>query len=195
MREARLWVFGVVMLAEVLLLAGLVLSVLGPAWRIWPPPGQRTWQFWTVWVETAVAFVGSVALAWLDYGSFVLDHVAWKVAGGILIVLGTVLADWGVRTLSSRTSRGLGGEFRRRGPYRWSRNPQYLGHTMVVLGFMLAFDSELLLISGLLGVACLIVTPLAEEPWLAERHGATYRAYRREVPRFMGRTHSGPEER
>jgi protein-S-isoprenylcysteine O-methyltransferase Ste14 len=179
--------FAAVLAAELFLLAALVWSIRRPRRRIWPPPGQRTWQFWSVWMATAVAFVGSIALAFLDYDSFVLDHVAWKWIGGALIVLGTALADWGVRTLTSRTSRGLVGEFRRRGPYRWTRNPQYLGHIAVVLGVMLAFDSVLVLVTGTLGIACILLTPIAEEPWLAERYGNEYQEYLRDVPRFLGR--------
>lgn len=182
--------FGLAFLTELALLASLIVSIYRPRFRIWPPPGQRTWQFWCVWVWTAVAFVSSVALAFLDHGSFVLDHVAWKVAGAALIVLGTALADWGVRTLTSRTSRGLGGAFKRRGPYRWSRNPQYLGHIAVVTGFILAFDSVHLAITGLLAIGCLVLAPLAEEPWLAGRYGEEYREYRRGVPRFLGRPRS-----
>lgn len=184
--EARLWTYALVLAAETLLLAGLIVSIVLPRHRIWPPPSERTWQFWSVWVATALAFVGSIALAFLDHGSFVLDALVWKVTGGALVFCGTALADWGVRTLTSRTSRGLGGLFKRRGPYRWSRNPQYVGHAMVTLGFMLAFDSVLLVVTGLLGIGCLLLTPLAEEPWLAERYGEAYCAYRREVPRYFG---------
>jgi protein-S-isoprenylcysteine O-methyltransferase Ste14 len=52
---------------------------------------------------------------------------------------------------------------------------------------MLAFDSTLVAVTGLLGIACLILTPMAEEPWLAERYGEEYQEFLREVPRFVGR--------
>ena len=183
----ELWLFAIVLAAEALLLAALLISILVPGHRVWPPPGPRTWQFAFTWGATAIAFLGSIGLAFADAGSFIFDGIGWKVGGGSLIVLGTALADWGVRTLTSHTSRGLGGEFKRRGPYRWSRNPQYVGHCMVVLGCMLAFDSFLLVLTGLLGIACLVLTPLAEEPWLEERYGESYRDYRHDVPRFFGR--------
>lgn len=183
------------MAAELFLLAALLVSIRWPRHRLWPPPGQRSWQFWSVWVATAVAFLGSAAAAFLDYGTFLFDHVLWRWIGGALIVLGTALADWGVRTLTSRTSRGLVGEFRWRGPYRWTRNPQYLGHMAVVLGVMLAFNSALVAVSGLLGIACLILAPLAEEPWLAERYGEEYQEYLRTVPRFLGRAREGSGRR
>ena len=175
------------MAAELFLLAAVIVSIRWPRQRMWPPPGQRSWQFWSIWVATAVAFLGSAGLAFLDYDSFVLDHVAWKWVGGTLIVLGTALADWGVRTLTSRTSRGLGGRFHWRGPYRWTRNPQYLGHMAFALGVMLAFDSTLLVVIGLIAIACLLLAPIAEEPWLAERYGEEYQEYLRAVPRFLGR--------
>lgn len=191
----RYAILAAVLAAELFLLVALLLSIRRPRRRVWPPPGQRSWQFWSVWVATAVAFLGSAALAFLDYGTFVLDHVGWKWTGGVLIVLGTALADWGVRTLTSRTSRGLGGAFHRRGPYRWTRNPQYLGHMAVVVGVMLAFDSTMVVVSGLLGIVCLILAPIAEEPWLAERYGEEYQEYLRTVPRFLGRERDGSGRR
>ena len=91
----RLAVFTIVLAAEAFLLTALLISIRRPRRRIWPPPAQRSWQFLSIWIATAVAFLGSVALAFLDHGSFLFDHVAWRWIGGALIVLGTALvAGW-----------------------------------------------------------------------------------------------------
>jgi protein-S-isoprenylcysteine O-methyltransferase Ste14 len=73
------------------------------------------------------------------------------------------------------------------GPYRWTRNPMYVGVTATLLGEALACWSLPLLIHALCTwtTMCLFVL-LYEEPALARRFGESYRAYRRTVPRWLG---------
>lgn len=181
------WLFALVIVAELVLLASLALSIARPAWRTWPPAGRWSRGFWWSWGWTVAAFAGAVPLAFLDYGSFVLDAVGWRWVGGALVVLGAGLSDWGVRSLTQATSAGLGGVFRVRGPYRWVRNPQYIGHALVIVGLAVGFDSTLLVVGAGLGVACLVLAVHAEERWLEERYGAEYAAYRARVPRWLPR--------
>lgn len=186
MRDATLVLFAISLGAELLLLGAVAASLAFPKHRIWPPPGPRSWQFLGTWLLTAIAFVAGAAVGFLDYGSFVLDAPVWRAAGLVLIALGAGLADWGVRTLGSRTSSGLGGRFRRRGPYRFSRNPQYVGDGLVVVGIVLLADSILVAVIAVFGLACLLLAPLAEERWLVETYGDEYQRYRRAVPRYLG---------
>lgn len=180
--------FVFVLLSEALLLAALVVSIVRPERRFWPPPdARRSWRWWAVWIATVVAIGGAIVLGILDWNTFVFDHRARYLVGGAAIALGLGLADWGVRTLGSRTSSGRGGEFRVAGPYRWTRNPQYMGDMLAMIGFAIVANSLEVWIAGLVGCVCLVLTPFAEEAWLAERYGEPYEAYRRRVPRFFGR--------
>jgi protein-S-isoprenylcysteine O-methyltransferase Ste14 len=97
----------------------------------------------------------------------VLDHPGWILAGAVVLALGAGLADWGVRTLGRRTSSGRGGEFSAAGPYRWTRNPQYLGDILMALGVVLVSDSWR--VAGGRGALCLLA-PLAEAV-AVERYG------------------------
>ncbi len=73
------------------------------------------------------------------------------------------------------------------GPYRWTRNPMYVGVTAVLLGEALACWSLPLLLHalGTWTTMCLFVL-LYEEPALTRRFGESYLAYRRAVPRWIG---------
>ncbi len=110
-------------------------------------------------------------MAIVDRGSFVFAHPTWRGVGIVLFGLGALLTDWGIRTLTSRTSQGLGGDLHTAGPYRFSR--------------VVGFDSQLAAIIAVGGIACLLYAPLAEEPWLEARYGNAYRDYVRGTPRYM----------
>ena len=71
------------------------------------------------------------------------------------------------------------------GPYRFTRNPQYVGDTALLLGLGIVANSELLWVTHALAALCFIVAPLSEEAWLAEQYGEEYERYRRKTPRFL----------
>ena len=71
------------------------------------------------------------------------------------------------------------------GPYRFTRNPQYLGDIVCFIGVSVIANSLLLWITHLLITLVFVVVPLAEEPWLEEQYGEKYREYRGRVRRFL----------
>ncbi len=74
------------------------------------------------------------------------------------------------------------------GPYRWVRNPIYVGAFLIVLGQAWLFLSPSLLLYAILlalGFHALVVG--YEEPTLRRRFGEDYEAYRRGVPRWLPR--------
>jgi len=72
------------------------------------------------------------------------------------------------------------------GPYRFSRNPMYIGVVTILLGWCVLWDSRTLLEYTLVvaGLFCLRVL-VVEEPWAAGAFGAEWQAYRAEVPRWI----------
>jgi protein-S-isoprenylcysteine O-methyltransferase Ste14 len=80
------------------------------------------------------------------------------------------------------------------GPYRWVRNPIYLGALLVVLGEAWLFTSPRLLAYAAAMAACfhLFVTGY-EERTLARRFGPAYLEYRRAVPRWLPRKPDAPQ--
>ncbi len=86
----------------------------------------------------------------------------------------------------ARTIIGLGDKLITTGPYRYSRNPQYMGDSVTMFAYMLFTNSVLVWIIGSLAIVLNILAPFAEEPWLEERFGDAYLEYKRRVPRFIG---------
>jgi protein-S-isoprenylcysteine O-methyltransferase Ste14 len=80
-----------------------------------------------------------------------------------------------------------------RGPYRHVRNPMITGVGTVILGEAVAFGSPSILTwFALFALGNAIYQPLFEEPGLVRRFGDRYRAYRREVPRWIPRRKPWP---
>ena len=107
-----------------------------------------------------------------------------------VVVVGVVLS-YRTITLFERagTTHKLAGENAAlvvEGPYRWSRNPMYMGLTLIVLGIAIYGGSVPFL---LVPVAFLLTLDLAFVPWEERRleaaFGDEYRAYRQRVRRWF----------
>jgi protein-S-isoprenylcysteine O-methyltransferase Ste14 len=73
------------------------------------------------------------------------------------------------------------------GIYRWSRNPLFVGWTLVLVGLGLARESAMVLFLALfLWVTFRLTLPLEEE-LLGRLYGEAYEAYRRRTHRYFGR--------
>ena len=74
----------------------------------------------------------------------------------------------------------------RDGPFRFTRNPMYLGMTLILLGIALLLGSLSPLLVPPLFMA--LITALfirREERWMEETFGESYRSYRRRVRRWL----------
>lgn len=74
------------------------------------------------------------------------------------------------------------------GLYRFSRNPMYVGVSLILWGWALLFRSRALVayaVIVMIGFHLRVV--LGEEPWLASTHGGRWDEYAARVPRWLGR--------
>ena len=120
------------------------------------------------------------------------------IAGMVVTAAGLAIALWCALAFAL-IGRGTPAPFdppRRlvaRGPYRFVRNPMYLGAVLALLGVALYYRSL-----ALLGYACafLLAAHLFvvgyEEPTLRRTFGSHYEAYRASVPRWVPRRPRGP---
>ena len=111
---------------------------------------------------------------------------AWVEIGAAVLLVGAPLGEWGVRTLNVHQTLGLEGTMLTKGPYSFTRNPQYVAEILIYVGVVLVTKSLMALIIGIIMMSWFFMAPFAEEPWLAKQFGKQYEEYRRKVPRFLG---------
>lgn len=140
-----------------------------------------------------VAGLGGAWLPWwlLTHGHSIPAPAAWEavpvIAAGAALYLWCV---WNFAAVGGGTP-GLWDAPSRvvaTGPYRWVRNPIYIGALLVVLGEAWLFMSlPLLAYAGAMAVFFHLFVTGYEERRLGRRFGRTYLEYRHEVPRWIPR--------
>lgn len=136
-----------------------------------------------------------IDLAWFAAGllldrSLPVPRLHARPLGVPLVLGGALLAGWAIATMrSARTTISPyepSTELVTEGPFRFSRNPIYLGGTLIYAGLALLLDrvGPVLLLPGLLATIGSGVIE-REERFLERRFGDRYRDYQRVVPRWL----------
>lgn len=116
-----------------------------------------------------------------------------QIAGMIIGTIGATIALWCIFTFAF-IGKGTPAPFdppRKlviRGPYRFVRNPMYIGAVLALLGAALFYGSlSILIYTGVFLLATHLFVVLYEEPTLRRTFGADYEAYCRRVSRWSPR--------
>lgn len=109
---------------------------------------------------------------------------------GLLIVLvSSTLIFWAVssaRKLRQAIDDKVSAETFKTGSYRFSRNPTYLGLTLLLIGFGLLANSLPIIIAAILAIVIVRYTALKEEEQaLEDKFGEKYREYQKNVRRWI----------
>ena len=110
--------------------------------------------------------------------------------GGAIFGLGLLLRVWSQVHLRYRlkSMRGL----TRGGPYRYVRNPVYVGNILILLGCCLLSElvwfAPIMLLYALAVYHCVV---RYEESHLLRKHGGDYEQFLRDVPRWVPRLPAG----
>lgn len=187
MDEVVTLLFTTTLMAEILLGACLIVSLVRPDARVWPPPDRDSWQYRVVWALTLISTAGVVLVGILDWNTTGLGQRLRLAIGAALAAGGLAFALWSVRTLGVHRSLGLKDTLVRAGPYHFTRNPQYVGDIVLLLGWAILCNADRTWLVSALAMAWFALAPFTEEPWLRAQYGEAYDAYRRDVPRFLGR--------
>jgi protein-S-isoprenylcysteine O-methyltransferase Ste14 len=147
---------------------------------------------WIVRIPTPVWLLGLIVAALLVDLAFELPAVAaHRPAGAVLIAAGVALSVWAALTFrrqraeivpSSETHRALVAT----GPFRFSRNPMYLGSLFVGVGAaLLAGTWPMWLVPATLFLLQNFVIIPFEERSMGRTFGDAYRDYRSRVRRWL----------
>lgn len=179
------WIFALDLISLYILLVGISLSVLVPAKRIWPPLKKKSWQYVLSWSFYSFSFVANGSLMILDWNEWIMTGIYRFFIAGPLVVIGGTLFSWGMKTLGKKSTSGLKNQLITDGPYRFTRNPQYLGGIILFMGIVILANSLQVLVTHVLLSLVFCIAPLAEEPWLEENYGEAYKKYKGQTPRFL----------
>ena len=138
-----------------------------------------------MWALIAFIFPSLGVLAASSWSSFVFSYGLRYFVGFPLSMIGLVFYGLGIGGLGAYNSAGLKGELMTGGLYCHSRNPQYLGGVVGLIGLVLFSNASFVLLLGLLAALLFVLWPFSEEPWLKERFGRDYERYCERVPRFL----------
>lgn len=178
--------FAVGATAGVMLLGLLAATLLSSSFRIWPTPGEGTWQSYVFWPLFRGLNVLCFAAAIADQPAGWLGLPLWlRILASILLAGSIALFVYAFRVLGRDNSYGARDGLVTSGIYQWSRNPQNAMLVVVYAALAVAADSApaYALCAAMMAVYYLMI--LAEEPWLEAVYGEPYRGYCREVPRLF----------
>ena len=178
--------FLLVLSANLLAVAAVIFSINYPERQIWPPPSKSSWEYWFILLVDGVCTLGVPTVGYLDRGSLGFGSPIMTLIGIFLVLISFPLIVWAVFTLSWRQSFGLKGSLVTTGPYRFSRNPQYLGFLLLYTGIFLLLDSVKYYVLGGFFMLFILLAPFSEEIWLRKEFGEEYEEYLERVPRFFG---------
>jgi protein-S-isoprenylcysteine O-methyltransferase Ste14 len=141
-------------------------------------------------IPWALAILAGLVAGWLYPLQFVPTSIPRAWVGGGLFVLGVALAVWAIVTI-----RKAGTQFDvykptaaivENGPYRFTRNPIYLGMFLGLAGIAIGFD-DLWVLAMLVPFYFVIRHGVVarEEAYLERKFGTVYRSYKSRVRRWL----------
>jgi|SRR5919197_2700839 protein-S-isoprenylcysteine O-methyltransferase Ste14 len=141
-------------------------------------------------IAWAVAVLAGLALNWLMPLPFVPAAVPTGWLGAMVFALALALFVWAIATIAQAGSNVPTNlpttTIVDTGPYRFSRNPIYLGMVLGLIGLAIAINSLWLLLTLVpFAVAIRYGVISREEAYLDRKFGDVYRRYRAGVRRWL----------
>jgi len=64
------WIFTTTIMVEAFLVVSLIVTLVNPSLRVWPPPERNSWQYFFTWGLSIGSWAGILTLGILDWNSF-----------------------------------------------------------------------------------------------------------------------------
>jgi protein-S-isoprenylcysteine O-methyltransferase Ste14 len=141
-------------------------------------------------IAWALAVLAGLVLQWVVPLPFMPASVPAGWVGGIAFMLALALVAWAIATMTGAGSNVPTNmpttTIVQTGPYRFTRNPIYLGMLLGLVGLAIAFDSLWLLVTLVPFALVIRYGVIArEEAYLQRKFGSAYRHYRAHVRRWL----------
>ena len=158
--------------------------------------------FWAPWIEAWHVGHRISLLGWLALELSRTGIASFSVATSIVLIVAVLVAAkavlfrvWGTAYLGPGTVNSfnmVAGEVMADGPYRYVRNPLYIGLWCMVIAaaFLMPVTGAAFAVT-LIAIFAIRLT-LGEEAFLTAQLGEPYLAYMRAVPRFIPRLRGAP---
>jgi protein-S-isoprenylcysteine O-methyltransferase Ste14 len=160
---------------------GFLLYVLG-FWAPWERYGNNAGSITTTWLELS----GALASAhWLSLSSATILVTAIAI---LCALKGTIFRVWGTAYLGTAVVHDTsmhGAEVVAAGPYRYVRNPLYVGTFIFSLAVAILMPPTGAIFFLLAQAFFYLRLILGEEAYLTAQQGEAYLAYKQRVPRLM----------
>ncbi|WP_377844027.1 methyltransferase family protein [Bosea sp. UC22_33] len=153
-------------------------------------PDSAGVRFPPPFIYLGALLLGLAAERFVPLRSFGIDR-HWVIgAGALLVIAGAALMlsaaglfrRLGTNVRPSRPTKLIA----KTGPYRWTRNPMYLGMALTHAGLAIGLDGPIAL--ALLPLVLIVIQTRViarEERYLEAKFGADYRQYKAEVRRWL----------
>jgi len=148
--------------------------------RLTPVSSASEWLVFIIWVSFSYFHLPA---------DWPMIHVGLilRLAGWVMVTLGVLTMLLSLAWLGLRRSHGLKADILlQSGPYRMTRNPQIVGFSLGMIGFVMVWPSWHMMMSLLLYVVLFHLMVLTEEEYLLSRYGNEYLRYCEQVPRYIG---------
>jgi len=129
------------------------------------------------------------------YGVWLIPiNKTYAIVGGlVLFIIGIIILPMGM--IEFRSLRRSTGQYISRlittGIYRWSRNPQFVGWFLMLLGISLTGRSGFAFaLTGVFVIVIYLYTILLAEPYLESLYGEEYRLFKKRTARWVGIPHN-----
>ena len=148
--------------------------------RLIPVSSTLEWLLGIIWASFSYSYLPA------DWPTMhVGPMLRWT--GWILIALSLLIIVSSVAGLGVRRTHGLEADVLiQSGPYGLTRNPQIVGFSLGIFGFVMLWPSWHMMLSLFLYVVLVHLMVVTEEEHLLDRHGNEYLRYCEQVPRYLG---------
>ena len=159
--------------------------------------------FWAPWIEFWGAGHRISLIEWLalemsrlGLGSFSVATTSLVIVAVLFAAAGATFRVWGTAYLGPSTVHSvhmIAGSVMADGPYRYVRNPLYVGLWCMVAAMSFLMPATGALVAVPLITAFMIRLTVGEEAYLTAQLGDPYRAYLGAVPRLIPRLRGAPK--